>query len=182
MTSLGQWNPVYMAENPMKKAFIMSVKPSLYFSKKIGRDNPNTSIVVVEGKEQVLVCHIPIVRVGRTSKGLVLLTTTLIIDPRKQERGPEKTDTKLMTLAFILDSPSFEAYRMVYEAKRKTINDTMKLHVQAKSRMELLIPKLVSIKSFWFPTVMSTNRRTVRTMTVEKDKARSFLKFKLVLR
>lgn len=65
----------------MKVDVIIRGTPSLLFSKKIGRVKLNTSIVVVEGKENVLVCHIVRGRKARTSKGLGLLTISFNPEP-----------------------------------------------------------------------------------------------------
>lgn len=56
--------------------------PRRELSKNIGKVNPKTSIVVVDGKEKLLVCQIPtILTEDNVSRGLGLMINSLISEP-----------------------------------------------------------------------------------------------------
>jgi len=86
-TSKGKWKPVYTTANPMKYEKTARIVPTRRFSRRTGRDKPKASIIVVEGKENAVVCQKPMTRASEMtraaarSSGLGLCTRSLINDP-----------------------------------------------------------------------------------------------------
>ena len=80
-----------MTEKPIKYDRITNNKPYTRLGKNIstGIANPKESIVVVEGKEQLLACHTPIIlTLEITMNGRGLSKNSFINEPIPYETGP----------------------------------------------------------------------------------------------
>ena len=149
--------------------------PSLGLSYRMGSANPKTNIVVVEGKEKVLVCHMPTTLALRTSNGLGLPNTCLRTDPKPYEMNADATAISPLAMESRLEDLSPKKHRATNDRIEDAENRMTEMYPQATSRIGLTIPLFIAVKSSRSPTKISIRReQSNKTRSGETSKSSRF--------
>jgi len=140
----------------------ISMTPSLGLSYRTGRANPKANIVVVEGKEKVLVCHMPTTLALRTSNGLGLPNIGLRTDPKPYEMNADAIAISPLAMKSRLEDSSPKKHREINVRIEDAENKTTEMYPQATSRTRLTIPLFIAAKSSRSPIKTSIKRQQSR--------------------